>query len=215
VAQSPGDVAPAGSLTGYLKNWDALSSMLTRGRSFSGRERNCCFLNLGSSNGSLQRFADVSAVSGLDFIDDGRAVVATDWDQDGDLDFWQTNREGPRLRFVKNQLGDSHRTHWVAFELTGTTSNRDAIGAVLELELGGQKITHSLTAGDGFMSQSGKRIHFGLGKSSNTPLSVTVRWPGGSPESFDNLNPGRAYMLVQGTETAQAICTTTNVGCSS
>lgn len=205
MAQSPPDLTAADSLTGYLKNWDALSSMLTRGRSFSGRERNCCFLNLGSSNGSLQRFADVSAVSGLDFINDGRAVIATDWDQDGDLDFWQTNREGPRLRFIKNQLGSSSRTQWIAFELTGTTSNRDAIGAVLELEIGGQKITRSLTAGDGFMSQSGKRIHFGLGNSGNDPLSVTVRWPGGTPESFTKLNPGRAYKLVQGTGTAQSI----------
>ncbi len=76
MAQSPADITAAYSLSGYLKNWDALSSMLTRGRSFSGRERNCCFLNLGSSNGDLQRFADVSAVSGLDFIDDGRAIVS-------------------------------------------------------------------------------------------------------------------------------------------
>lgn len=205
MAQSPADVNAADSLTGYLKNWDALSSMLTRGRSFSGRERNCCFLNLGSSKGALQRFADVSAVSGLDFIDDGRAVVATDWDQDGDLDFWQTNREGPRLRFIKNQLGDSRRKQWVAFELTGTTSNRDAIGAVLELEFGGQKITRSLTAGDGFMSQSGKRIHFGLGEPANAPVSVTVRWPGGTPESFTKINPGSAYKLVQGSGTAQNI----------
>jgi tetratricopeptide (TPR) repeat protein/thiol-disulfide isomerase/thioredoxin len=205
VAQSPADITAAYSLSGYLKNWDALSSMLTRGRSFSGRERNCCFLNLGSSNGDLQRFADVSAVSGLDFIDDGRAIVATDWDHDGDLDFWQTNREGPRLRFVKNQLGQSRRQQWVAFELTGTTSNRDAIGAILELKIGDQKITRCLTAGDGFMSQSGKRIHFGLGKSANTPLSVSVRWPGGTPESFTNIKPGRAYKLVQGTGTVQNI----------
>ena len=192
MAQSPAEITAADSLTGYLRNWDALSSMLTRGRSFSGRERNCCFLNLGSSEGTLHRFADISAVSGLDFIDDGRAVVATDWDQDGDLDLWQTNREVPRLRFVKNQLGDARRQQWIAFELTGTTTNRDAIGAVLELQLGDRKITRSLTAGDGFMSQAGKRVHFGLGESEKVALSVTVRWPGGAPEIFDGIKPGNA-----------------------
>ena len=205
MAQSPAEITAADSLAGYLKNWDALSSMLTRGRSFSGRERNCCFLNLGSPEGTLHRFADISAVSGLDFIDDGRAVVATDWDQDGDLDFWQTNREGPRLRFVKNQLGDTRRQQWIAFELTGTTTNRDAIGAVLELQLGDRKITRSLTAGDGFMSQAGKRVHFGLGESEKGALSVTVRWPGGAPEVFAGIKPGNAYQLTQKTGTSQII----------
>ena len=180
--------------------------MLTRGRSFSGRERNCCFLNLGpAKNRSLQRFADVSAVSGLDFIDDARAVIATDWDHDGDLDFWQTNREGPRLRFVKNQLENHHETHWVAIELTGTTCNRDAIGAVVELKVGDRKITRALSAGDGFMSQSGKRLHFGLGKTSDTNLSATVRWPGGKAETFSDLSAGSAHTLVQGSGTAKAI----------
>ena len=205
MAQSPPDLSAADSLTDYLKNWDALSSMLTRGRSFSGRERNCCFLNLGTTDDSAQRFADVSAVSGLDFIDDARAVIATDWDHDGDLDFWQTNREGPRLRFVKNQLNETKKTQWVAFELTGTTSNRDAIGAIVKLKTGDREITRTLTAGDGFMSQSGKRIHFGLGNSDDLPLSVTVRWPGAAPEAFSEIKLGNAYTLVQGSGLAIAI----------
>lgn len=203
MAQSPAKLDKADSLEGYLKNWDALSSMLTRGRSFSGRERNCAFLNLGSEGGSLKRFADVSAVSGLDFIDDGRAVIATDWDQDGDLDFWQTNREGPRLRFVKNNLNPGR--NWVAFELTGTSSNRDGIGAVLNLEMGDKIITRTLTAGDGFMSQSGKRLHFGLGEPKGLPISVVVRWPGAAPETFTQITPGKAYQLIQNSGAARVI----------
>ena len=74
-----------------------LGSMLAQGRSFSGRERNCCFLNTGR-----QRFATISAVSGLDYPDDGRAVAVTDWDQDGDLDLWISNRNAPRLRLFRN-----------------------------------------------------------------------------------------------------------------
>ena len=177
--------------------------MLTRGRSFSGRERNCAFLNLGSKGGSLKRFADISAVSGLDFIEDGRAVIANDWDQDGDLDFWQTNREGPRLRFVQNNLNPNE--NWVAFELTGTSSNRDGIGAVLTLRVGKKKITRTLSAGDGFMSQSGKRLHFGLGESKNIPVTVTVKWPGAAAETFSQITPGNAYRLIQGSGTAKII----------
>ncbi|YCM45243.1 tetratricopeptide repeat protein [Verrucomicrobiaceae bacterium 227] len=206
MAQSPGKLGSEESITDYFSNWDALSSMLTRGRSFSGRERNCCFLNLGSPNGKLARFADVSAVSGLDFIDDGRAVIATDWDHDGDLDFWQTNREGPRLRFVKNQLSGESQKQWVAFELTGTSCNRDAIGAVLQLHCNDHIITRTLTAGDGFMSQSGKRIHFGLGTTDpDQALTLTIRWPGSTTETFKNITPGQAYQITQGTGTLQAI----------
>lgn len=205
MAQSPSKINAADSLEGYLKNWNALSSMLTRGRSFSGRERNCAFLNLGTESGSLSRFADISAVSGLDFIDDGRAVIATDWDQDGDLDFWQTNREGPRIRFVENQLNDTSNNQWVAFELTGTKSNRDGIGAVLELKMGNKAIIRTLTAGNGFMSQSGKRLHFGLGDSKDLPLSVTVRWPGSTPETFEQITPGKSYHLIQNSGSAKII----------
>ncbi|MFT4547574.1 MAG: tetratricopeptide (TPR) repeat protein [Verrucomicrobiales bacterium] len=178
--------------------------MLTRGRSFSGRERNCVFLNTGSD----QRFADVSAASGLDLIDDGRAVIANDWDHDGDIDLWFTNREAPRLRFFKNQHGGAEQKNWLAFELTGNgnSTTRDAIGAVLELEIGGRKLTRSLTAGDGFMSQSSKRIHFGLGGSkADQTGTLTVRWPGGKPESFEKIPVGSAYQIAQGSGTASPL----------
>ena len=55
--------------------------MIREGRSFSGKERHCCYLNTGAS-----RFANVSAATGLDLIDDGRAAGVVDMDQDGDLD---------------------------------------------------------------------------------------------------------------------------------
>ena len=69
----------------------ALHEFLRGGRSFSGRERNNCFLNTGGA-----RFADISAVSGFDWPDDGRAIGVVDWDHDGDLDLWLANRSGPR-----------------------------------------------------------------------------------------------------------------------
>ena len=81
----------------------ALSSMIDSGRSFSGRERNCVFLNTRDG-----RFANLSAGSGLDFPDDGRALAVCDWDQDGDLDLWLSARTGPMLRFVRNDSGDGH-----------------------------------------------------------------------------------------------------------
>ena len=55
--------------------------LMREGVSWSGHERNTCFL----SSGAAGRFIDISKASGFDFPDDGRAMVLTDWDGDGDL----------------------------------------------------------------------------------------------------------------------------------
>ena len=66
MAQSPGENAPAAEVLRYDVGWKALNTMLRAGRSLSGHERNCCFLNTRG-----QRFADISAAANLDFDDDG------------------------------------------------------------------------------------------------------------------------------------------------
>ena len=84
----------------YRKAWKALNTMLEEGRSYSGFERNCAFLNLG---GGQTQFADISGACGLDLMDDGRAIAVTDWDFDGKLDFWISNRTAPRIRLQHNR----------------------------------------------------------------------------------------------------------------
>ena len=130
--------------------------LLRQGKSWSGHERNCCFLNTGG-----ERFANVSALSGLDFLDDGRSLGIVDWDHDGDLDLWTTNRTSPRVRFLRNEFPTEH--HYLALQLqgNGTSTNRDAIGARVELHPG--NVIKTLRAGEGFLAQSTKWIHFGLG----------------------------------------------------
>ena len=97
------------SLDTYLASVRAMYEQLDDGASFSGHERNCVFLNVGKSLGESPTpanpfMANVSAVAGLDFADDGRGMVMVDWDHDGDLDVWLSNRTAPRLRFMRNNL---------------------------------------------------------------------------------------------------------------
>ena len=177
----------------YRRYWHAMVDMLRAGRSFSGRERNCCFLNVGGGS-----FADVSAVTGLDFPDDGRTVAAVDWDFDGDLDVWQLNRNAPRLRFLRNDIEAGHR--FLALRLVGTTANRDAIGARVEIVargLPGGQLVKSLCAGDGFQTQSTKWLHFGLGNCESVQ-QVSVRWPGGATETFSGCTADGFFTLTQG-----------------
>ena len=127
MAQSPLEPGQADASDDYMDSWDDLSSMIARGRSFSGRERHCAFLNTRGAGG----FANVSGASGLDFVDDGRGLAVTDWDGDGDLDLWMTQRNGPRVRFIRNDVSAANR--YVAFRLEGVACNRDAIGARIRL----------------------------------------------------------------------------------
>ena len=202
-----------------------LIRMMRQGRSFSGHERNCVFLNLRRGD-----FATLSATSGLDFPDDGRAVSLVDWDHDGDLDLWIANRNAPRLRLMLNSTPTEHRSIGLLLVGNGTTTNRDAIGARVEVitrravgvsppivtatshkpqatdhrpqTTDHRPLLRTLRAGEGFLAQSSKWLHFGLGDTEHVE-KIVVRWPGGEAEEFSGADVGGHYRLIQGTGEAQ------------
>ncbi len=194
--------------------------MFAGGRSFSGNERNCCYLNTSSSSKGAGRFANISGSSGLDFPDDGRALAVTDWDQDGDLDLWTSNRSAPRLRFLKNN--SPNQKDFLAIRLVGDgkDTNSDAIGARIEVFLTNKsngksqagntnsqknnRIIKTVRAGEGFLSQSSKWVHFGIPLMSNIQ-KVVVHWPGGKKETFTDVDAGNRYFLVQHSGTANQV----------
>ena len=199
VAQSPGKNAAAGEVLRYDVGWKALNTLLKSGRSLSGHERNCCFLNTKGG-----RFADISAVGNIDFDDDGRIIAVTDWDCDGDLDFWIANRTGPQARFLRNDHDNDH--HFVTFRLEGETCNRDAIGAKVELHLGGDLEApiryKTIRAGEGYLAQSSRWVHFGLGNDQQLE-KVVIRWPDGKVESITGIAANQRYKIKQGTQQAE------------
>jgi len=177
----------------YNLAFESLFRLQAEGRSFSGHERNCVYLNTGG-----REFADISGTSGLNYPDDGRGVAIVDWDWDGDQDLWISNRSAPMVRFVRNDAPVDN--HFLAIRLEGTQSNRDAIGARVEIEFEGEEAEHmakTLYAGSGFASQSSKWLHFGLG--SRTAIDrLEVHWPGGEKEIFADLKADRRYRIVEG-----------------
>ena len=191
--------APKTAEDAFTANYWRLNRMIEEGKSWSGYERNCCFLNTGNG-----RFANISATSGFDFLDDARGLALTDWDHDGDLDLWITNRTAPRVRVMRNDTSSGH--HFLAVHLQGSICNRDAIGARAELTIegedGGWKLIKTVRAGEGFLAQSSKWLHFGLGDASRG-LQLTVRWPDGTTEQFTDLDVDARYGIVQGTGTAK------------
>lgn len=205
MSHSPTETATEYEMLKYDRGWAAINRLLRAGASFSGRERDCCYLNLGKEPpGLTRRFANVSAITGLDLAGDGRALALADWDFDGDEDFWITSRTGPRVRFFRNDLADGNR--YVAVRLRGRTCNRDAIGARVEVYRGPddrRPLIKTLCAGHGYLAQSSKWLHFGLGANGQVNR-IVVRWPDGkNVDTFRDVEPNRRYELRQGAKAAQ------------
>ena len=162
---------------------------MNEGVSWSGHERHNAYLNLGDGT-----FAAAGSLLGIDFEDDGRAVVVTDWDGDGDLDLWFRNRTGPQLRLLRND----HRTgHHVTFVLTGRGGNRDAVGARVTVEAGGRRWVRAVMSGDGYLAQSTRHLHFGLGDVTKID-SVQVTWPDGTTRLLASPAIDTAVRVIQG-----------------
>ena len=184
----------------YEQGWSDILELINSGGSWSGRERNCCLLNTGG-----EQFADVSAVTGLDFLDDGRCIATVDWDHDGDLDLWMASRTGPRLRFIRNDTNvkdSEHQANYVAFQLEGVTCNRNAIGARMQVRIGDTVLLRSLRSESGYLTQPSKWLHFGLGQATEMD-DVKVRWPDGKVEKFTVAAVNGRYVLKQGTGVAE------------
>lgn len=167
-----------------------MTKLMHSGKSWSGHERNCAYLNVGDGT-----FVDVSAATGLDFLDDGRSMASSDWDNDGDLDILLKNRTGPQLRFLRNDAPAAGA--FVAFKLVGTTCNRDAIGARITIKTNQGQQLKALQAGDGYLAQSSKWVHFGL-DSADSKISATIQWPDGKSQRLSDIEPGQRYEVTQG-----------------
>ena len=212
VSQSPTTAdADQAEIDHYLDVWKPLNKRILTGSSFSGNERNCCFLNTGQSGLGKDQFADVSAASALHHLDDSRSIAVTDWDHDGDLDLWITNRTSPRVRYLRNDTPTNNS--YVGFQLEGLPAEncpRDAFGARVEVTLANAtgetaKRSQTLYGGDSLLSQSSKWLHFGL-QPDQTVESVSVRWPGSKDtESFSGAAAGKHWRLVQSKGVAQEV----------
>src|SRR5207248_11691106 len=81
-----------------------------------------------------------------------------------------------------------NRNHWLIVHLTGTSSNRDAIGSKIRLVTeGGQQQTRFVSTAGSYISASDKRAHFGLGSSKKIHL-VEITWPSGIVQHLESVH---------------------------
>ena len=193
VAKSPVTEAPAQE---YEDGWNAINQLIRQEYSWCGHEPNVFYKRVTPAGGGSAKFYDFSGVSGLDFADDSRAFAATDIDGDGNLDMVLKSRLGPQIRVLRNNCGVGRRV--IALRLRGTKSNRDGIGA--RVEVNGR--TQYLNAGSGYLSQHSKQLHFGLGETGDAAVRIT--WPSGVKQEFARLRAGFRYEIEEGSQEVKA-----------
>ncbi|MEM9379422.1 MAG: ASPIC/UnbV domain-containing protein [Planctomycetota bacterium] len=163
--------------------------IFAEGRSFSGNERDRVFLNDGAA-----RFADVSDLSGADSPNDGRAVIAFDADDDGDVDLFVHETQRERHALYRNDFAAPGA--FVKLRLRATRGNPEAIGANVVVRAGDRTVAQVLSRGAGFLSCQAPELVFGLGDAEDAVADVL--WPGGARERFEGLARGGRYLLVEG-----------------
>jgi FimV-like protein len=163
----------------YEKGWNAINELIRSDATWNGFERNVFYRN--NQDGT---FSEISGAAGLDFGDDSRAFALADLDHDGRLEIVLKNRTAPQIRILRNAVSEIGGS--IAFRLTGTKGNRDAIGAAVTIETGGIRQTKQVMAGSGFLSQHSKEVFFGIGKSAGK-TRASIRWPSGLTQTFENV----------------------------
>jgi enediyne biosynthesis protein E4 len=141
-------------------------------------------------------FTESSAAAGLGAVPvaSRRGAAFGDVANDGNVDVLLLNvGEAPTLLMNHGVMGN----HRVEFRLSGTKSNRAAIGARVTVRAGKLVQIGEVRGGASYLSQNDLRLHFGLGKVAVID-SVEVLWPSGAVEKFVNAAADRIYMLVEG-----------------
>jgi hypothetical protein len=166
------------------RNWPPMGN-----KSLSGYEKKKLLHNLGG-----QLFKDEAARHGLDSTRDGRGIAVADFDNDGRMDLFVTNANAEPFLY-HNVLPTG--AHWLELKLEGRKSNRDAVGAKALVHAGGRTLLRFVDGGNGFASQSTKRLHFGLAETAVVER-LEVLWPSGLRQSFAQVAADHIYRLVEG-----------------
>jgi hypothetical protein len=166
------------------RNWPPMGN-----KSLSGYEKKRLF-----HNERGQAFTDQAPKYGVDSVRDGRGVATADFDNDGRIDLFVANANGEPFLYhnVLSPVG-----HWTEFILTGTKSNRGAVGAQVRVTAGGRTVLRFVDGGNGFASQGTSRVHVGLAQAT-TIDQVEIRWPSGARQTFEHLPADRIVRITEG-----------------
>jgi hypothetical protein len=151
-------------------------------------------LFLGAEGGKM---VDVSRRAGAPWqvLRVSRGLALGDLDNDGRLDLL-VHADNQAMGYFHNETSGGH---FVSLRLEGVRSNRDAVGASVNVRAGGRRFTGFRFGGGSFESACDPRVHLGLGSAAHID-EIEVAWPSGRRDSFRNMQVDTEYLLREGSE---------------
>jgi len=159
-----------------------------RGAGIAGIERDRYFHDRGGAAAEAPLFEDTAFLDGLDLESNGRAAVAFDANEDGELDLYVRSVQSPEALFLGSRRPDEH---YLRLRLAGEPGrdNRDGIGARIEAKLpGGRVIVMENANASGYLSTGSPIVHLGLGRATRLE-ALGVRWPSGRIQVLGAVEP--------------------------
>jgi enediyne biosynthesis protein E4 len=123
-----------------------------------------------------------------------RSSVIFDLDNDGDLDI-VTNDFNSEPQVLVSNLAQQKQIHWLKILLTGTSSNRNGLGATVHVKAGGQTQTRYNDGKSGYLAQSALPLYFGLGDAEKVD-GVEVHWPSGRQQVLAGPIPSNQTLVI-------------------
>ena len=141
-------------------------------------------------------FEEVSAETGVQEIPLAarRGAAFGDVNNDGCVDILLLNVGEPPSLLINHCKNGNHRA---IFKLTGTKSNKLAIGARITVKTGNAKQMAEVRSGGSYLSQNDLRLHFGLGAAEKME-QVEIRWPNGNVETLHDVPADFIYSVTEG-----------------
>ncbi|MCK4298576.1 MAG: CRTAC1 family protein [Planctomycetes bacterium] len=148
-------------------------------------QRNLLFENRFNEGGD---FADVTRLAGpgMQLVHWSRAALFGDLDNDGDIDVLVAHLNARCDILINERREDVPANNWITFDLKGTISNRNALGARLYLTAGDLKLMGDVKATYSYCCSNDRRVHFGLGKHEKVD-TLEIHWPSGIIETYENI----------------------------
>jgi enediyne biosynthesis protein E4 len=154
-------------------------------------------------NTGQRKFEDLSTRAGQDFSKPvvARGAAYGDYDNDGDLDLLVMTNNGP-ARLLRN---DGAVNHALRITLTGSSSNRSAVGATVRVaRAAGNPVTAMVKTGSSYLSQSELPVTIGLG-GTNKVNGIDVTWPNGRAEHVPGVAGDQSVTVIEGKGIVRAV----------
>ncbi|MEO7174471.1 MAG: VCBS repeat-containing protein [Saprospiraceae bacterium] len=151
-------------------------------------------LNYMYQNQGNLKFVNKSKEWGITTPTFSNGTIVADLDGDGDEDVIMNNVNTPVIIY-ENQASKLRKDNdYISIQLEGTSPNKQGLGALITITTDSFVQADQITCTHSYYSSGEPKVYFGLGKN-NKIKDVTVRWPGGKLEQFEDLRKNKLNTL--------------------